>query len=61
MKSVLKSLIREVWWEEAYDHDLVDDESFQDQSSVIVPAESKTKIKDWIKKMGLSSQGRNHE
>jgi len=53
----IRSLIRSEFQRlqlEAYDKDLIDDESFNDDS-VLVPDDIKDSIKKWVRVMGLSN------
>jgi hypothetical protein len=55
IKEYVKCLLREEWWLETYDKDLLDDPAFNEQS-VFVPDDIKSQIKDYLIKMGLSTK-----
>ena len=48
----LRILINELWWEEQYDSLLMNDPAM-DAETLIVPKQSKDKIKKWAKDMKL--------
>ena len=54
----LEKIISEEWWAEAYDKNLIDDPAL-DKRSVLVPDDIKDAIKNWSRKMGLSSHKRS--
>lgn len=52
LKDYIKSVIKEEWWAESYDRNLLDDPAFNEES-VYVPDDIKDSIRRWAKMMGL--------
>lgn len=57
LKTYIKDIIKEEWWEESYDKNLLDDPAF-DEKSVYVPDDIKDSIRSWAKSMGLYADKR---
>ena len=52
LRKVIRHIIKEEWWAESYDKNLLDDPAF-DEKSVYVPDDIKIAIRKWAKSMGL--------
>jgi len=55
----IRAIIREQWYLEAYDHDMLDDEAFN-KESLYVPDKVKRVIKSWLVDMGLSKRSKGN-
>lgn len=53
LRNTIKQILHEQWWEETYDHLMIDDDSFN-KESILVNDDTKKQIKNWLQKMKLA-------
>lgn len=52
LKTYIRAILKEEWWAESYDKNLLDDPAFEEESTY-VPNDIKNAIRKWAKSMGL--------
>ncbi len=55
LRTYIRKILDEAWWEESYDKELMDDPAFAEKS-MLVPDDIKKKIKKYNSDMGLSTK-----
>lgn len=53
LRTLIREILIETWWEETYDKDIVDDPAYKKKSK-LVPDDIKAQITDYFSSMGLS-------